>query len=130
MKMTCYSVQPRDWIFAKDCRFLSFPKNMGINFGKNINKSLTSKYSQNVLDNGKQLLQMHLNILQKEWFKKKKGTNNRWFTWKKKIADKIARFSKTLPQNKSEINEEILREKYIFPELRQKIIDYLRLKED
>ena len=39
---------------------------MGINFGKNINKSLTSKYSQNVLDNGKQLLQMHLNILQKE----------------------------------------------------------------
>ena len=32
-----------------------------------------------------------------------------------KIANKIARVSKTLPQNSSEINEEILRQKYISP---------------
>ena len=39
--------------------------------------------------------------------------------------------SHTLPQNNSETNEEeILREKYISPELRQKFLDDLRLKED
>ena len=37
-----------------------------------------------------------------------------------KIADKITRASKTLPQNNLETNEEIHRENYISPELRQK----------
>ena len=46
-----------------------------------------------------------------------------------KIADKITRVLKNSPQNNSETNEEeILREKFIFPELRHKIIDDLRLK--
>ena len=46
-----------------------------------------------------------------------------------KIADKITRVLKNSPQNNSETNEEeILREKFIFPELRDKIIDDLRLK--
>ena len=40
-----------------------------------------------------------------------------------KIADKI-----TLPQKNLETNKEILREKYISQELRQKIIDDLKLK--
>ena len=45
-----------------------------------------------------------------------------------KIADKITSFKKS-PQNNSETNEEkILREKFILPELRHKIIDDLRLK--
>ena len=43
-----------------------------------------------------------------------------------KIADKITRVSKTSPQN----NSEILRERVIPPELRLKIIDDLRLKEE
>ena len=48
-----------------------------------------------------------------------------------KIADKITRVSKTFPKNNSEKNEEeILIEKYISPDLRQKIIDDLRLKEE
>ena len=39
--------------------------------------------------------------------------------------------SKTLPKNNLETNEEeILRERYISPELRQKIINDLRLKEE
>ena len=46
-----------------------------------------------------------------------------------KFADKRA--SKTSQRNNSETNgEEILRERYLSPELRQKIIDDLRLKED
>ena len=41
------------------------------------------------------------------------------------------RVSKTSPHNNAQTNEEeILREKYISPKVRQKIIDDLRLKED
>ena len=45
-----------------------------------------------------------------------------------KIADKVPKVLKTFPQNNLETDEEILREKYISPELRQKIIDDSRLK--
>ena len=38
--MTCYPVQPRNWIFVKGYRFLSFAKNMGRNIGKNASKNL------------------------------------------------------------------------------------------
>ena len=44
-----------------------------------------------------------------------------------KIVDKITGASKTSQRNNSEKNEEILRETYISPELRQKNIDDLRL---
>ena len=48
-----------------------------------------------------------------------------------KIADKITRVSKTSPKYNSDTNkEEILTERYISPEQRQKIIDHLRLKEE
>ena len=33
--MMRYSVQPRDWIFAKGYGFSSFARNMGKNIGKN-----------------------------------------------------------------------------------------------
>ena len=49
-----YSVQPRDGIFVKGYRFLSFSKNMGKNIGRNISKSLSAKYSQKLLDHTKQ----------------------------------------------------------------------------
>ena len=42
----------------------------------------------------------------------------------------MTRVSKTSPQNNLETNEERLRKKYIPPELRQKMIDDLRLMED
>ena len=44
-----YSVQPRDRIFVKSYRFLSFAKNMV----KNISKSLSGKYHQKRLDHAK-----------------------------------------------------------------------------
>ena len=48
-----------------------------------------------------------------------------------KIADKTTKISKASRKNDWEMNEEeILREKYISPDLRQKIIDDLSLKED
>ena len=39
-----------------------------------------------------------------------------------KIADKCTRIPKTSPQNTLETNAEILREKYILPELRQTLL--------
>ena len=47
-----------------------------------------------------------------------------------KIADKMIRAPKTSSQKNLETNEEILREKHLFPELRQKIIDDLILNEE
>ena len=52
--MTRYSVQPRDRIFVKGYRFLSFTKNMGKNIGKNTSKNLSSKYSQKHFDHAEQ----------------------------------------------------------------------------
>ena len=48
-----------------------------------------------------------------------------------KIVDKITRASKTSPKNNFDKNKEaILRERYISPTLRQKIIEDLRLKQE
>ena len=52
--MNCYLVQPRDQIFLKDYKFLSFAKNMAQNIDKNVSKILSSKHSQKILDNAKQ----------------------------------------------------------------------------
>ena len=52
--MTRYLVQPRDQIFVKGYRFLSFAKNRGRNIGKNTSKNLGSKCSQKFIDHAKQ----------------------------------------------------------------------------
>ena len=54
MKMTRYSVQPRDRIFVKNNGFLSFAKNTGKNISKNISKNLSGKYGQKLVDHAKQ----------------------------------------------------------------------------
>ena len=48
--MLGYSVQPRDQMFVRGYRFLSFAKNIGKNIGKNISKNLSGTYSQKPLD--------------------------------------------------------------------------------
>ena len=68
--MTCYSVQPRDWIFVSAYGFLSFAKNLGKNIGKNISKNLSSKYSLKLLNHVKQSTTVHLKLLQKEQFQR------------------------------------------------------------
>ena len=47
-----------------------------------------------------------------------------------KVANIITRSQKASPWNNLETNEEILKEKYTSPELRQKFFDDLRLKEE
>ena len=73
------------------------------------------------------MLEMHLKLLQKEQLEESEVTGD---LIGNKIPDKIRRVSKTSPQNNSKINkEEILRKKYISPEVKKKLDD-LRLKED
>ena len=74
------------------------------------------------------LLQMHLKLLQKERFKKTVETTGDIIG--NKTADRITKVSKTSPKNNSKTNEkEIVRERFIPPELRYKIIHDLKLKE-
>ena len=49
-KITRYSLQPRDQIFLKGGRVLSFAKNMS----KTVNKNVSGKCSQKSLDHAKQ----------------------------------------------------------------------------
>ena len=107
---------------------MSFATTMGRNVDKNISKNLSSKYSQKLLDQAKQpaidaLTTSSKGVIQKTVEATGALTGN-------KIADKIISVSKTSPQVIFEANEEILRERYISPELKQKIIDDLRLKKD
>ena len=95
-------------------------KNTGKNIGKNIRKSLNSSYSQKILDHAKRSATDALKTSWKRVIQKTaKATRD---LIGNKISDKITRVSKTLPQNNLETNEDILKEKYISPELRQKLL--------
>ena len=48
-----YSVQSRDLIFVKGYGFFSFVKNISENVGKKINKNLSGKHSQKLVDHAK-----------------------------------------------------------------------------
>ena len=86
------------------------------NIGKNISTNLSSKYSQKRIDHAKQSATDVFEIASKRVIQKTtEATDN---LIRNKIADKITRVSKTSPKNNLETNEEdILREKYILPEL-------------
>ena len=86
------------------------------NIGKNISTNLSSKYSQKRIDHAKQSATDVFETASKRVIQKTtEATDN---LIRNKIADKITRVSKTSPKNNLETNEEdILREKYILPEL-------------
>ena len=123
--MTHYSDQ-RDQIFVKGYGFLSFASNMERNVGKNISQKLSSKYSQKLLDHANQSGTAALKTVSKRAIQKTAEATT--ILIGNKIADKITIVSETSPENNSVANEEeILKERYISPEERQKIIDDLRL---
>ena len=51
--MICYSIEPRDQIFVRSSRLLSFAENTGKNIGKSVSKKLSGTYSQKILDHAK-----------------------------------------------------------------------------
>ena len=90
-------------------------------------KILTSKYSQKIIDHAKQSATDAIETASKRATQKTAEATDDLIG--NNIADKITRVSKTSPNNNSERNEkEILRERFVVSELRQKIINDLRLK--
>ena len=102
---------------------------MAENIPKNISKHLSSTCCQKLLD---QINQSATDAFKTALIRAIQETAEATGdVIEKKITDKITRAQKTSPHNNLETNEEkILREEYIPPELRQKIIDGLRLKEE
>ena len=94
--------------------------------GKNVSKTLSSKYNEKLLDHAKQSPTDALKTSSKRAIQKKAEATDDLI--ENKIVNKMTRVSKTSPQNNSETNEEeILRETYISSKERQKIIDDIRV---
>ena len=119
-----YSIEPKNRIYVKDYRFLSFPKNR---------YSLSNKYSQKLLDSAKKFGATKVATNAIKTASKRAIHQTAEATGdliNNKIADKITSVSKkssrnNLDETKNEI--EISKERYISPEKIPQIIDKLRL---
>ena len=116
-----YSTEPRDRIYVKGYGFLSFAKNLG--------KSLSNKFDQNLLDSAKQFTTDAIKTASKSAIQKSAEATGDLIG--KKISDKIASVSnkkstKELPNN-DEAEEDVERtthkKRYVSPKERQQIID-------
>ena len=105
--MMRYSVQPGDRIFVKGYGFLSFPKSMVKNIGKNVIKNLSGKYSpgilavrQKLLDHVKQSATASFKTASKRASQKAAEATDDLIG--NKIANKITKVSENSQQNNSE----------------------------
>ena len=120
--MTRYLLQLRDRILVKVYGFLSFAKNMG----KYISKNVSGKYGQKLCDHGEKSVPDALKTSSKRDIQKTAEATSDLIG--NKIANKITKLSKNWETDTNTHDKEIHKERYIFPEERQKIIDELRLK--
>ena len=105
-----YSIELRERRYVKGYGFLSFARNF------------SDKYSKSLMDKGVDVSKKFAKTAGKKILKETaKATGD---LIGKKIADKITSASK---KSHDEVNNEILKEKYISPKDRQKIIDELKL---
>ena len=121
-----YSIEPRDRVYVKDYGFLSFAKNM--------DKSLSNKYSQKLLDSGKKSTTDAIKTASERAIQKTAEATGDLIGCK--IADKITNVSnkkstKELPPNNDETEEDVEitthRKRYVSPEERRQVIDKFRL---
>ena len=114
----------------KGYRFLPFAKYMVKNIGTNLNKNLSGKYSQTILDHAKQSGTDTLKTAFKRAIQKTaKATVN---LISSKVSDRITKVLKVSQQNNSETvtneyNKKIPKKRYISSKERQKIVDDLKL---
>ena len=118
IKMRC-SIEPRDRIYVKGFGFLSFAKNMG--------RSLSNKYGQNLLDTAKKVTTVAIKAASKRAIQKTAEAIDDLIG--NKIADKIISASKKPNNNNNNEDLEIMahKKRYISPEQKQQIINELRL---
>ena len=105
-----YSIEPRERRYVKGYGFVSFARNFSDKYSKSLmakGNDVSKKFAKNA---GKKILK-----------ETAKATGD---LIGNKIADKIASASK---KSHDEVNNEILKERYISPKGRQKIINELKL---
>ena len=122
-----YSIEPRDRIYVKGYGFLSFAKNMG--------KSLSNKYSQNLLDSSKKSTTDAIKTAWKKPIQKTAEATGDLIG--NKIADKTTSFSKKSNNNNNNNNNNKINDEdveltthkkiYISLEERQQVINELGL---
>ena len=116
-----YSLEPRDRVYVKGYGFLSFARNMG--------KSLSSKYSQKILDTAKKSTTNAIKTASKRAIQKTAEETGDLIG--NKIADKITSISKKPSNNSSNVDDDVEltthKKRYISPEERQQTINELRL---
>ena len=115
-----YSIGPRDRIYVKGYRFLSFAKNMG--------KSLSNKTGQKLLDSSKKSTTDAIKTASKRAVQKIAEATGGIIG--NKSADKITSISKK-PSNNNNNNQDVEltthKKRYISPEERRQTINELRL---
>ena len=114
-----YLIEPRDRIYVKGYRFLSFAKHMG--------KSVTNNYSQKFLDSAKKSTTDAIKAASKRAIQKTAEATGDLIG--NKIADKITSISKKPSNNNNNDGVELTthKKRYVSPEKRQQIINELRL---
>ena len=117
-----YSIEPRDRIYVKGYGFLSF--------AKNIDKNLSNKYGQKLIDSEKKSTMDAKKTTSKRTIQKTAETTGDLIA--NKIADKITSvLTKKTAKNDNANNEidadvNVPQKRYISPEERQQIINDLR----
>ena len=118
-----HSIEPRDRIYVKGYRFLFFAKNM--------DKSLSNKYGQKLLDSAKKSTKDVIKTASKRAIQKTAEATGDLIA--NKIADKTTNVSKKSTKELQNIEREVgveratPKKRYISPGERQQIIEELRL---
>ena len=123
-----YSIEPRERRHVKGYGFLCFARNIGTHANK-VAKKMSNKYGQKLVNTAKKSATDAIKIASKRAIQKAaEATGN---LVGNEIADKITSTSTKKSHNEeiqsNGVNNEISKERYIFPKERQQIIDELRL---
>ena len=126
-----YSIEPRERRYVKGYGFMSFARNFGNKYGKKLintaiktGTNFNSKYGKKLTDTAIKTGKDFATIAGKKIVHKSAEATGVLIG--NKIADKITSASKK-PHNEDEVNNEIPKERYISPKVRQKIIVELKL---
>ena len=130
-----YSIEPRERRYVKGYGFMSFARNLGHKYGKKLmntaiktGTNFNSKYGKKLTDTAIKTGKDFATIAGKKIVHKTAEATGDLIG--NKIADKITSASKKSHHEEiqsNKVNNEILKERYISPKERQKIIDALKL---
>ena len=127
-----YSIEPRERRYVKGYGFMSFAKNFGNKYGKKLmntaiktGANFNSKYGKKLTDTAIKTGKNFATIAGKKIVHKSAEATGDLIG--NKIADKITAKPSKKSHNEDNVNNEILKEKYISPKERQKILNELKL---